>query len=241
MVREPNLLPTLVMAVLTNAIDTEGNLPEELTAHIKATIRLKGHDPIELRDTAERPALHRARWGRPRSSARSPRSSTCWSATRWSRSGSRGSNATSRSTRGERWRPSSRSGSPPTAWSPARASRHSSPSSRIKGERQTVEIVLPLPDDLEEGQYEASLSDMTNSLRRRLRNEPSLMEPRDLDGILRAIRFQTEPTRTALYLHIPLPDRAWPCKGSPSRISRGASARSSRAAARARNRRSVPT
>ena len=59
MVREPNLLPTLVMSVLTNAIDTEGNLPEELTARIKATIRLKGHDPIELRDTAQRLPLHR--------------------------------------------------------------------------------------------------------------------------------------------------------------------------------------
>ncbi|MCA1686003.1 MAG: hypothetical protein LC745_08475 [Planctomycetia bacterium] len=44
MVREPNLLPNLVMAVLSNAIDTEGNLPEELSAHIKATIRLKGHE-----------------------------------------------------------------------------------------------------------------------------------------------------------------------------------------------------
>ena len=55
MVREPNLLPNLVMAVLTNAIDTEGNLPEELTARIKATIRLKGHDPIELDDTLSGP------------------------------------------------------------------------------------------------------------------------------------------------------------------------------------------
>ena len=46
MVREPNLLPSLVMAVLTNAIDTEGNLPDELTARIQATIKLKGHEPI---------------------------------------------------------------------------------------------------------------------------------------------------------------------------------------------------
>ena len=47
--------PTLVMAVLTNAIDTEGNLPEELTARIKATIQLKGHDPIEVNDTLSGP------------------------------------------------------------------------------------------------------------------------------------------------------------------------------------------
>ena len=55
MVREPNLLPTLVMAVLSNAIDTEGNLPEELTTRIKATIQLKGHDPIVVNDTLSGP------------------------------------------------------------------------------------------------------------------------------------------------------------------------------------------
>src|SRR5262249_22295144 len=55
MAREPNLLPNLVMAVLTSAIDTEGNLPEELTARIKATVELQGHDPIELSDTVSGP------------------------------------------------------------------------------------------------------------------------------------------------------------------------------------------
>ena len=43
------------MSVLTNAIDTEGNLPEELTAHSSATIKLKGHDPITLEDTFSGP------------------------------------------------------------------------------------------------------------------------------------------------------------------------------------------
>src|SRR5262249_40658574 len=50
-VREPALMPSLILAVLTNAIDTEGNLPEELTAHLTATIKLKGHDPIAMSDT----------------------------------------------------------------------------------------------------------------------------------------------------------------------------------------------
>ena len=50
-VREPMLLPTLIMSVLTNAVDTEGNLPEELTAKLNATIRLKDHEPITLVDT----------------------------------------------------------------------------------------------------------------------------------------------------------------------------------------------
>ena len=55
MVREPVLLPSLIMAVLTNAIDTEGNLPEELTAQLSATIRIKGHEPITVSDTFSGP------------------------------------------------------------------------------------------------------------------------------------------------------------------------------------------
>jgi hypothetical protein len=54
-VREPMLLPALIMSVLTNAIDTEGNLPDELTAHLSATIRLKDQEPITLSDTFSGP------------------------------------------------------------------------------------------------------------------------------------------------------------------------------------------
>ena len=55
MVREPMLLPSLVMAVLTNAIDTEGNLPEELTAQLERDHPAQGHEPITLTDTFSGP------------------------------------------------------------------------------------------------------------------------------------------------------------------------------------------
>ncbi len=55
MVREPVLLPNLIMSVLTNAIDTEGNLPEELTAKLSATIHIKNFDPITMSDTFSGP------------------------------------------------------------------------------------------------------------------------------------------------------------------------------------------
>src|SRR5262245_36398758 len=54
-VREPVLLPTLILSVLTNAVDTEGNLPDELTARLSATVRLKDHEPILLSDTFSGP------------------------------------------------------------------------------------------------------------------------------------------------------------------------------------------
>jgi hypothetical protein len=83
----------------------------------------------------------------------------------------------------------------------------------FKGDRQTFEIELALPDDLAEGAYEATLCDLGGSLRRRFRNEPALLEPRDLAGVIEAIRLQTQPKRTGLYLHVPLPDRGLAVQG----------------------------
>jgi hypothetical protein len=83
----------------------------------------------------------------------------------------------------------------------------------FKGDRQTVTVAMTLPSDLPEGTYDASLSDMSGSLRRRFRNEPGLSEPRDLDGLLKVLRLQTVPKRTSLYLHVPLPERGLAVQG----------------------------
>ena len=213
-VREPNLLPTLVMSVLTNAIDTEGNLPEELTARIKATIRIKGHDPIELRDTASG-----SRYTGPMGAAAlfNPVASIInilvrnpMAPVRIERIDCDVEIASGRAVA--------------TIESVRLASDRLEPGETLrafvtlkpfKGERQVVEVALPLPRDLEDGAFEATLCDMTNSLRRRLRNEPALMEPCDLAGLIRAIRFQIDPQRTALYLHVPLPDRGVAVQGQP--------------------------
>ena len=212
MVREPNLLANLVMAVLTNAIDTEGNLPEELTAHFKATIELQGHDPIELRDTVSGP-----RYTGPMGAAAlfSPIAAIVNILVRNAMAPIRIESiaceaeivpgrtvATIESVRLASDR--LKSGESLRAYATLKP---------FKGDRQTVEVVLPLPGDLEEGAYEATLCDLTGSLRRRFRNEPALMEPRDLSGVIEAIRLQTTPRRTALYLHVPLPDRGLAVKG----------------------------
>jgi hypothetical protein len=212
MVREPNLLANLVMAVLTNAIDTEGNLPEELTAQFQATIQLQGHDPIVIGDTLSGP-----RYTGPMGAAalfspiasivnilvRNPMAPIRIESIACETEITPGRTVASiESVRlaSDRVRPGE----------PLRAFATLKP---FKGERQTVEVVLPLPPDLDEGAYEATLCDLTGSLRRRFRNEPALLEPRDLEGVLEAIRLQTVPRRTALYLHVPLPDRGLAVKG----------------------------
>jgi hypothetical protein len=206
MVREPTMLPTLVLAVLANAIDTEGNLPDELTAHLSVTVRLKDHAPITLIDTYSGP-----RYAGPMGPAalfgpvsqvvsllvRNPMGPVRIEAIDCDitiDAGRKLADVESVRLASDRLEPGET----------LRAVAILKP---FKGSRQTVELDLKLPADLPEGSYEATLCDSATSLRRRLRNEPGLLEPRDLDAILRVIRFQTEPKRTSLYLHVPLPDR----------------------------------
>ena len=51
---------------------------------------------------------------------------------------------------------------------------------------------MPIPADFPEGPCEAVFCDASNSIRRKLRNDPAVLEPRDLDGVIQTIRMQTE-------------------------------------------------
>ena len=213
-VREPNMLASLVMAVLTNAIDTEGNLPEELTAKVRATVRLKGHDPIEFHDTVSGP-----RFTGPMGPAAMflPISSVVNMVVR--------NPLTKVRVEGIEADVEILPGRTVAAVESVRlASDRLEPGDTLKayvtikpykGERQTLTVSLPLPDDLDEGSYEAAFCDSTSSLRRRFRNEPGLGEPRDIDGLLSVLRMQTEPKRTSVYLHVPLPERGLAVRGQP--------------------------
>ncbi|GAC1471479.1 MAG: hypothetical protein NVSMB9_17710 [Isosphaeraceae bacterium] len=216
MVREPNMLSSLVMAVLTNAIDTEGNLPEELTAHIKATIRLKDHDPIEIQDTLSGP-----RFTGPMGPATMfiPVASIVNIVMR--------NPLTNVRIEGIDCEVEIASGRSLAAIESARLASDRLEAGQslkayvtlkpFKGDHQTVTVTLPLPAELPEGNYEASLLDATNSLRRRLRNEPGLSEPHDIKSLLSVLRLQTVPRRTDVYLHVALPEQGVAVEGQSLR------------------------
>src|SRR5262249_45752895 len=48
--RQRLLMPTLVLTTLTNSIDMEGDLPEEMTADLCARIEVEGREPIVIKD-----------------------------------------------------------------------------------------------------------------------------------------------------------------------------------------------
>ena len=204
MVREPALLSSLIMSVLTSAIDAEGDLPEELTAHVRAEVKLKDHEPVTLSDTFSGPRysgpLGAAALFSPVASianilAKNPmtpvriESIDCDIEVEQGRKVAAIESVRLRSNTVE-------PGSELKAFVVLKP---------FKGDRETVELALLIPDDFPEGNFEVFLGDLPTSIRRRLRNDPSLNEPRDLDGLLKTLRIQTEPKRTAVYMHVPSP------------------------------------
>jgi hypothetical protein len=211
-VREPLLLPTLILSVLTNAIDTEGNLPDELTARFGATIRLKDHEPISLSDTFSGP-----RYTGPMGASAlfSPVASLVNILVRNSMAPVR-IEAVDCEVQIEPGRRVAQIESVrllSDTVEPGHDLKAFVTLKPYKGLRETIELALPIPADFPEGAHEAAFSDAANSIRRTFRNDPSLMEPRDLAGVLRSLRVQTEPKRTAVYLHVASPERGVSIQG----------------------------
>src|SRR5262249_8604289 len=50
-VRQRSMVASMVYTALTNSVDMEGELPEEMTAELHARIEVEGHDPILISDT----------------------------------------------------------------------------------------------------------------------------------------------------------------------------------------------
>jgi hypothetical protein len=82
-----------------------------------------------------------------------------------------------------------------------------------KGQRETIDVAVPIPADFPEGPVEAVFCDAANSTRRAFRNDPSLLEPHDLAGLFRSLKLQTGVKRTELFVHVPAPERGLSVKG----------------------------
>ncbi len=203
-VRQPNMLPTLLLSTLTNAVDTEGDLPSQLTARIAAEIQIKGHEPIKLRET-----LSGSRYSGPMgaSSLFGPVVSTVSLLVRNPLEPVRIESIDCR----VEIQPGEQVAS---VESVRLASDEVEPGQTLRafvtlkpnlGSRETLELTLPIPRDFPEGKHQVAILDLSHSLARRFRNDPSLTNPQDLAGLIHLLRVRSEPTRTALYLHVSSP------------------------------------
>jgi hypothetical protein len=210
--REPNLMATLVMTVLASAIDTEGNLPEELTARLEAEIQVEGYPPLVIRE-----ALSGPRYSGPMGPMAlfSSVVNTVHLLLRNPLAPFRIESIDCRITLEPR-RTQADIESVRLATDRVLAGQDLNAVVTVKpfkGPRQVYPVRIRVPADLPEGTYELSIVDLGRSLQKRFRSTPGLLEPKTPADLIELLRLKNEPTRTALYAHIPLPARGLTVKG----------------------------
>jgi hypothetical protein len=203
MVRQRAMLGSLVFAALTNSVDMEGELPEELTARMKVTIDVEGRPPVVIEDTFS---------GNTFSAGRAPQALFSQIAnlinlltyntyrpvrinqidcTTQIQSGRRTADIEAIELDSETYAPGET----------LKATVFIRP---YKGLPQRLPATLKLPADLPEGDYTAMVCDDLTSARRDLGDNPTLSNPQDLDQVFESLKVQTCAKRTNLVVRVPL-------------------------------------
>jgi hypothetical protein len=204
-VRHKALTPNLVYTALTNSVDMEGELPDELTADLDVRIELENRPPLIIRDKYSGPtyaggrapgalysqvaALLFALTSSPFEPIRIQRvdCETRLSAGRISAE----IEAVQLETH---------------TYAPGEMLRAIAFVRPFKGGRQRVSIQLRLPADLGEGTYTATICDDLSNARAALRDSPLLSNPTNADQLLQALAVQTAAKRTNLALRVAISD-----------------------------------
>jgi hypothetical protein len=203
MVRQRSLLAALVLTVLTNSVDTEGELPEELTAELEAKIEVEDHAPIIIKDTFS---------GSSYSGGRAPQAL-------YSQVAGVVSLLTFNSYKPVRIKRiecettilPGRSSADIEAveldsdtYSPGDTLKATVYLQPYKGLRQRLPVSLKLPPDMPEGTYSATVCDDLINARHTLRDNPTLNNPQSLPNLFEALQVQTSVKRTNLVVRVPM-------------------------------------
>jgi len=200
--RHAALLPTLVFTALSNSVDMEGDLPDEMTADLEARIDIEGRDPIVIKDTFS-----------GFSGSRAPNAL-------YNQVGAVVNLLTRNSFKPVRLeRIECRTQVKPgrctadieavelasDTYEPGETVKATVFVRPYKGVRQRVPVSLTLPGDLPEGPYIITIGDDLLNARLTLRDNPTLTNPSNLDQVFEAVRVQTSVQRTNLVMRLPLP------------------------------------
>jgi hypothetical protein len=199
--RHRGLLPTLIYTALTNAVDMEGELPEEMTARLHAKIELEGRQPVVIHDTFSgfsggrapqvlysQVALTASQLVFNSFEDLQIKRITCETRVEPGRSTAEVESVTLDA---DHYRP----GDTVTATATLRL---------YKGGRQRVRLKLKLPEDLPEGSHTATLCDELASARLDLRGDPALYGPTSAAQVLDGLKVLLDARRTTLALRLPL-------------------------------------
>ena len=204
-VRQKQMLPGLVSAVLTNSVDMEGDLPDEMTAHLRVGIRIEGRAPITFDDYHSGPNLMGARgpqalYGQVAMVTQLLASSSLGKI-RIEKIDCETEVVPGRRTAEiESVEPSS------DTYAPGETVRARVVIHPYKGSRTPVTVSLPLPADLPEGSYTATVGDGFNNIRQELRDNPHMGMPTTLPQLFDAVRIVASGRRTELVLRVATQD-----------------------------------
>jgi hypothetical protein len=201
--RQRPLLASLILTVLTNSVDMEGEWPEEMTAELQARVEVEGRQPIIIKDTFS---------GAGYSAGRAPQAlfAQVAAVTNILTYNSFKPVRINRVECETHLLPGRR-----TAEIEAIAldSETYSPGEKVKamvyllpykGLRQRMPVTLQLPADFPEGNYSVTVCDDMTNVRRQLRDNPHLTNPQNLDHVFEALDLQASAKRTHLVMRIPL-------------------------------------
>lgn len=201
-IRQRSMLAGLVQAVLTNAVDMEGDLPEETTATVKLRVEVENRPPLVLDDIMSGPQLAGPRGPQALYSSVAPLMHLLLNNTlapvRILRI-----DASTELQPGRRTADIDGVELESDTYSPGETLKATVLLRPHKGVRQRVPVSLKLPVDLPEGQYTAQVGDDLNNARQELRDNPNLLYPQDLDQLFQAINIQLAAKRTNLAVRVP--------------------------------------
>jgi hypothetical protein len=202
-VRQRTLLAPLVYTALTNSVDMEGELPEELTAELQAQIDVAGHGPVIIKDTFS---------GSIYSGGRAPQALynqiagvvnlLAYNSYRPVRI-----NQITCETRiipGRRTAEIEAAELGSETYSPGETLKATIYLRPYKGLRQRLPVSLKLPADVPEGNYTAYVCDDLANARHELRDNPNLNSPQSLEQVFEALKVQTAVRRTNVVLRVPM-------------------------------------
>jgi hypothetical protein len=199
--RHLTLLPTLVYTALTNAVDMEGELPDELTARMRMKVELEGHPAIVLEDT-----FSGFSGGRAPTALYSPVALLVGNLTSNSFKDLR-INRIDCETRIEAGRATAEIEAVELnadTYRPGETVKASVYLRPHKGPRQRVALSLDLPADLPEGTYTAVVCDEPSSARADLRGNPTLNLPASAEQLVEGWQQLLNARRTTLVLRLPV-------------------------------------
>jgi hypothetical protein len=201
--RQRSLLGPLTYSVLTNSVDMEGELPEEMTADMTARIEVDGHAPIVIKDTFSGSSYS---GGRAPTALFTPVSSVVGLMTYNTYKPVRINRieCETRITPGRRTADIEAVELDSDTLSPGDTLKATLFVRPFKGLRQRLPVSLKLPADLAEGNYTAVICDDLTNARLELRDNPTLNSPQSLDQVFEALAVQTAAKRTNIVVRVPL-------------------------------------